>query len=341
MGNVDKLIKKLTDKKAETRKTAIIELGKIGDLRAVDPLIIRLKDNDEDVRLWAAVVLGKLGDERALEPLVKVVMTDTDKVRKEAAGAVVKIVPSFDDVNIDEVIKKIESIYEEFTLDKEREAEQIARQKDLEFETEKQLEKKVQEKYFEELQKAQKEKAAETQPEPPLEGYNDQSSEKTTEIIEKETRSIPEDTSHLPPPAIQVPGSRKVVESIEKEKNGSNLVDKQPEISINEFMSALKKGTVEERLDELSDVLARVMNLFVNAIDDISMRLNNLETKMEQKFQVLQSKPEGVPAIMPSLKKVPATQNELKAPTSIAVLPTRAALNEELKKVLNQRKIEG
>ena len=211
MGNVEKLIKKLTDKKAENRKMAIIELGNLGDSSAVDPIITRLQDDDEDVRLWAAATLGKFKDERALEPLVKIVMRDpTDKVRKEAAGAVVKIVPSFDDVNIDLVIKKIESIYEEFTTDLEIEAEQKATIEKIEAQGDYLKEKQNQEKYFEQLQEVQKEETIEEQwvDRPPV------PEEKGGVVVELPT---PEDSSAQdsmesadtrPPPALVVPTER-------------------------------------------------------------------------------------------------------------------------------------
>ncbi|MHA1378270.1 MAG: HEAT repeat domain-containing protein [Candidatus Helarchaeota archaeon] len=338
MGNVEKLIRKLTDKKAETRKMAIIELGKLGDLRAVDPLITRLKDDDEDVRLWAAVTLGKLGDERALEPLVKVVMNDNEKVKREAAGAVVQIVPSFDDVNIDEVIKKIESIYQEFATDKAHEEEKLAIAMNYEKEQEFEIGKQTQEKYFEELQKLQTEKAVEQK----KEEANIASIEESTKTITKEVKETEKVKTDLPPPAMVVPTSRPIAESVERETESiEGKKSDVPEVSINEFMSALRKGTIEERVDELSNVVARTMDLFVTAIDDISMRLTNLENRIEQNLQSVGSMQEGVPAILPTLKKVPTTNTQLKAPTPINVLPTRAALNEELKKVLNKRKVEG
>ena len=315
MGNVDKLIKKLTDNKAETRKLAAMELGKIGDLRAVDPLIRRLKDDDESVRVWACASLGKLGDETALEPLVRVVMTDTTKVKREAAGAVVKIVPSFDDVNIDEVIKKIENIYQEFAIEQQHEEEMEAGMREFELEKERQVEKQAQEKYFEELHKTQEEHLE----------------QKPVESTKIKTKKAGKAKRQRPPPVIPVPTTEMIKKDLETKVNLEpvEVVEEEPEITLTEFMSALKKGTIDERMDELSNIVMRVMDLFVTAIDDISVRLTNLENRMGSR-----------PSELPTYTELSSGKAEIKPPGSIKVLPTRAALNEELKKVLLQRKID-
>ncbi len=327
MGNVDKLIKKLTDQKAETRKMAIIELGKLKDPMAVEPIIIRLKDDDEEVRLWAAATLGKFADERALEPLVKVVMTDNiERIRKEAAGSVVKIVPSFDDVNIDVVIQKIESIYEEFKIDKERDAQKTTIQMELDKEKERKKEADIKEKYFEQLQEIQKESEIEAQP-------------PTIPAI------TPTQPKIMAPPAMAIPTTRPIaegvnIEDLKEKKEEVKAKEEGPEVGIADFMKALKKGTVEERIDELSDVLSSAMNLFVTAIDDISMRLTNLENKIEQSNKAYEYQASEIPTMVPTFPEMTNQPTKTIAPPPKTVLPTRAALNEELKKVLSSRKIE-
>lgn len=298
--SVDKLIKKLTDKKAEVRETAVVELGKLGDIKAVEPLITRLKDDNENVRIWTAVSLGNLGDERAIEPLMKVVMIDSHKVKREAAGAIVKISPQYNAINIDEIIKKIAFFYKEYTEKKEQEQEKIGKQIEFEHEKNEQLKKQTQEKFFEDLQQ---------KPEVELIPKTDTNAEHKTEVNEGLAKE----------------------EKIEE-----------PEIGIEEFMSALKKAPINDRVEELSNVLTRAMNLFVNAIDDISTRLANIENNIEQRFQEIEKKVGGVPAIFPSKGQVPsAVQSPLQGPKPITQFSTRAALNEELKKTLHGRKVEG
>ncbi|NVM01789.1 MAG: HEAT repeat domain-containing protein [Candidatus Helarchaeota archaeon] len=399
LGNVEKLIKKLTDSKAETRKLAAIELGKLGDLQAVEPLIIRLNDDDESVRMWAAAALGKLGDERGLEPLVKVVMQDSEIVKKEAARAVAKIVPSFDDVNIDVVIQKIEGIYQEFAIDQEREQEIVEIEKELKRETEKELEKETQEKVFDQIKEVQIEQEAKKpiEKEVPLETLSsddifpkldekyakkrflfnealcfqfadgkhniEEISEESLipiveveEIIEKykqkgwieifskrqievkkEIKKVPAEPKP-PPPPIEISPAATI--RLKEELKGPEEVKEEPLIGFEGFMAALKKQPIDDRVEEISDILTRVMGIFVTAIDDIQTRLGNLENFVQQKFQILEAKPEGVPAVFPSQATVPQKGPELKPPKPISTFSTRAALNEELKKVLLKRKIE-
>ncbi len=406
MGNVEKLIKKLTDSKTETRKLAAIELGKLGDLEAVEPLITRLKDDDETVRMWAAAALGKIGDERALEPLVKIVMQDSEMVKKEAARAVVKIVPSFDDINIDVVIKKIEGIYQEFSIDQEIEQEKIEKEKELERETEKEIVKETQEKVFGQLKEVQiEQKTKEPIEKPPpietlpsddifpkldekyakkrflfnealcfqfadgkhnIEEISEESSlpiKEVKEIIEKykqkgwvqifakrqiEAKKAPEKPTVVAPAAIKVSPAattevKRETEDIAKINYELKGVEEkeEPLIGFEGFMAALKKQPIDDRVEEISDILTRVMSIFVTAIDDIQTRLGNLENFVQQKFQILESKPEGVPAVFPSQAQVPQKETVLQPPKPISTFSTRAALNEELKKVLLKRKIEG
>jgi HEAT repeat protein len=78
---VEKLVSVLGDKDENTRKQAVIALGRIQDPAALDPLIEKLKDKDWFTRLTAAAALEKIGDERgrdAIKPLLK----DSDTVVK-------------------------------------------------------------------------------------------------------------------------------------------------------------------------------------------------------------------------------------------------------------------
>jgi HEAT repeat protein len=79
---VEPLIKALGDKDEYVREAATKALGMIADVRAVEPLIEVLWDEDqlvhpsEYVRYYAAEALGNIGDTRAVEPLIKLLKGD-------------------------------------------------------------------------------------------------------------------------------------------------------------------------------------------------------------------------------------------------------------------------
>jgi HEAT repeat protein len=66
---VETLIMSLQHKNADMRKRAAIELGEIGDARAVEPLIAALEDPDAP-HSHILRALGKIGDTRAVKPLI-------------------------------------------------------------------------------------------------------------------------------------------------------------------------------------------------------------------------------------------------------------------------------
>ena len=68
--NIESLIEDLEDENSNTRESAAMLLGNMGDSQAIEPLIKALKDEDDDVRQWAARALGTIG-EPAVEPLFK------------------------------------------------------------------------------------------------------------------------------------------------------------------------------------------------------------------------------------------------------------------------------
>jgi HEAT repeat protein len=78
---VEKLVAALSDKDDNTRKQAVIALGRIQDPTALDPLIEKLKDKDWYTRLTAAAALEKIGDDRGREA-IKVLLKDPDLVVK-------------------------------------------------------------------------------------------------------------------------------------------------------------------------------------------------------------------------------------------------------------------
>ncbi|MBD0306050.1 MAG: HEAT repeat domain-containing protein [Nitrospiraceae bacterium] len=78
---VAKLVTALHDKDENTRKQAVIALGRIKDQDAVDPLIEMLKDKDWYTRLTAAAALERIGDERGRDA-IKPLLNDPDIVVK-------------------------------------------------------------------------------------------------------------------------------------------------------------------------------------------------------------------------------------------------------------------
>ncbi|HJU05349.1 MAG TPA: HEAT repeat domain-containing protein [Nitrospiraceae bacterium] len=78
---VEKLVVALKDKDDNTRKQAVIALGRIKDTDALDPLIDMLQDKDWFTRLTAAAALEKIGDERGREA-IKPLLKDPDLVVK-------------------------------------------------------------------------------------------------------------------------------------------------------------------------------------------------------------------------------------------------------------------
>ncbi len=78
---VAKLVVALKDKDENTRKQAVIALGRIKDPDALDSLIEMLQDSDWFIRLTAAAALEKVGDERGREA-IKPLLKDPDLVVK-------------------------------------------------------------------------------------------------------------------------------------------------------------------------------------------------------------------------------------------------------------------
>ena len=68
---VDALLEQLTSSSWMTRRSACIQLGQLGDVRAFEPLLQRLGDEEWRVRAAACEALGALGDVRAFEPLLQ------------------------------------------------------------------------------------------------------------------------------------------------------------------------------------------------------------------------------------------------------------------------------
>jgi HEAT repeat protein len=88
-------IRDLSDERAPTRCTAVYELGRIGDGRAVEHLVSALTDTYLSVRQYAAESLGILGNREAIGPLVKALEDDDLTSRAIIANALTKITSRF------------------------------------------------------------------------------------------------------------------------------------------------------------------------------------------------------------------------------------------------------
>jgi HEAT repeat protein len=81
------LIDYLTTGDQETRRSAVVALGRIGDRRAVPALIERLKNDDRELRLPIVAALARLGDVRAFEALLGLLGDDDIATRQAVIGA--------------------------------------------------------------------------------------------------------------------------------------------------------------------------------------------------------------------------------------------------------------
>lgn len=90
-GEVEEIIKQLSDKDFSVRRAAAESLGIIRDHRTVQPLIIALKDDDFQVREIAAASLGEIGDLQAIDPLIEVLQDPSWGARISAAEALDKL----------------------------------------------------------------------------------------------------------------------------------------------------------------------------------------------------------------------------------------------------------
>jgi HEAT repeat protein len=85
-GIVSLLTEQLEAGDAETRRAAVLALGRIGDRRAA-PALARLLDGDRDLVLAVASALGAIGDPGAFEPLLPLLAHRDSAIRQAAIGA--------------------------------------------------------------------------------------------------------------------------------------------------------------------------------------------------------------------------------------------------------------
>ena len=82
----DRLIPLLKDSQPDTRRTAALSLGKIGDPQSIPALVSALSDPDDEVRQWSAWALGTMSDSLSEQALVTLVqhLTDPSDTVKQA-----------------------------------------------------------------------------------------------------------------------------------------------------------------------------------------------------------------------------------------------------------------
>lgn len=86
----ERLIPLLTDTQPDTRRTAALSLGKIGDPQSIPALVLALSDPDDQVRQSSAWALGTMGEslsDQSLVALVQHLMDPSDSVRKSVVLA--------------------------------------------------------------------------------------------------------------------------------------------------------------------------------------------------------------------------------------------------------------
>jgi HEAT repeat protein len=81
------LIEQLNNEELETRKAAVIALGRIGNSKAV-PALVRALTDDEELTIVAAGALGKIGDRRAFDALLELLGHADAAVRQAAVAAI-------------------------------------------------------------------------------------------------------------------------------------------------------------------------------------------------------------------------------------------------------------
>lgn len=123
------------------------------------------------------------------------------------------------------------------------------------------------------------------------------------------------------------------------------------------FMKDLREEPIEKRIDEVSDILTKVMTIVVSAIDDINQKIANMELNLtnmgnsnaQMNRELQEIKARGIPAPVagapvvkpmsptPQTPAVPAPK-PLQAPAN--PMTARSAINSELKALFSRKKKE-
>jgi len=125
-----------------------------------------------------------------------------------------------------------------------------------------------------------------------------------------------------------------------------------------EFMDSMREEPLEERMDQFSEILTKVMSIVISAIDDMNQKIANIS----HQFNILRTAQQGLSAEIQQLKsraiaaapnapivtpmgnapQAPAIQaaapKPKPAPRPLSPVSARSAINNELKALFSRRK---
>ena len=121
------------------------------------------------------------------------------------------------------------------------------------------------------------------------------------------------------------------------------------------FMESINEGPLEDRINELSDILIKVMAIVVSAIDDLTQRMTVIEENLQTNstdnnairdsvtkiMTALTANPGAigqVPIIGPEGNPPPPPPPPKPKPKPVSPLSARSAINSELKALFNKRR---
>ena len=122
------------------------------------------------------------------------------------------------------------------------------------------------------------------------------------------------------------------------------------------FMESINEGPLEDRINELSDILTKVMAIVVSAIDDLTQRMSEIETTLQTNATDNNAIRDSVTKIITALTATPGAINQQQLigavegnppppppppqpkPKPVSPLSARSAINSELKALFNKRR---
>ncbi|NHI92743.1 MAG: hypothetical protein EAX96_09610 [Candidatus Lokiarchaeota archaeon] len=120
------------------------------------------------------------------------------------------------------------------------------------------------------------------------------------------------------------------------------------------FMESVKEQPLEDQVNEISDILTKVMAIVVSAIDDLTQRMSMLEQTLQDNANNIETikndvnkLQQGAPPTLPPQPQLLGTPPEgvsppppppKPAPKPMSPLSARSAINSELKALFSKRK---
>ena len=111
------------------------------------------------------------------------------------------------------------------------------------------------------------------------------------------------------------------------------------------FMASISEDSAEERINELMEILDKVMQIIINSVDQLGQRIQGLENNINStltRVAQLEAAPraaapgiQAAPGAAPAPMAAPAPKP---APKPMAPVSARAALQSELKQLFARRK---